>query len=265
MEQVSAARNWRLTSRDEAILKHIGEYGFSSARWIKERFWAGKPNCLYYRRLSILRKLGYIEYLVGDAGKTLGYRLSKKGMAHLESNGLRDAAESEYRAAYRTNFNHDDYLVGIGTVLRSFPGIAEYWPERKVRQYLAERHGYKERRSDGYKVPDALFLLQTKQRRLRVAVELEIAPKGKDYYRRILRQLSTSTDFDLVFLISPDPTMLDRLMDTLTWVRANDPSVKFGSRRNGFYFADLSDVLSAKGNSKFRGEGTAFTLTQLAG
>jgi hypothetical protein len=264
MEQVKTKKNWQLTERDFAILKHIGEYGFSSARWIKEQFWSGKANCIYYRRLSILRRMGLLEHMIGDGGNKLAYRLSKRGILFLRSRGVVGAEDSEYRAAYRTTYNHDDYLVGIGMVLRSFPGVVEYWPERQVRQQLTMRHGYKERKRDGYKVPDALFTVQTKQRRLRVALELEIAPKAKAYYRKILNRLITSADFDMVLVVAPDAMTLERLMTTLSWVRANDATVKYVKRDNGFYFALLSDVLNEKGNAKFSGEGTAFTLAQLA-
>ena len=264
MEQVTAKRNWQLTKRDLAILKHIGEYGFSSARWIKEQFWNGKANCIYYRRLSILRQLGLVEHMVGDDDNKLAYRLTKRGIALLRTSGAETAEDSEYRAAYRTTYNHDDYLVGLGIVLRSFPGVVEYWPERQVRQKLTLKHGYKERKRDGYKVPDALFTVQTKQRRLRVALELEIAPKAKAYYRKILNRLITSTDFDMVLFIAPDSNTLEGLRATLNWVRANDVHVKYAGRDNGFYFALLGDVLTGKGNAKFSGEGTAFTLAQLA-
>ncbi|MBI3556391.1 MAG: replication-relaxation family protein [Deltaproteobacteria bacterium] len=264
MEQIKEKRRWQLMDRDRAILRQIGEHGFSSAQWIREQFWDGKVNCIYYRRLSILRKMGLIEHLVGDSGKRLGYRLTKKGLNLLRSFGCESAEPSEYRASYRTTFNHDNYLVGLAAVFRQFSGIVEYWPEHQVRQRLALSHGYKERKRDGYKVPDALFTVQTKQRRLRVALELEIAPKAKAYYRRILRQLSKSNDFDMVFLVVADANTLERLVAELAWVRANDPIVKFAKRDNGFYFALLSDVLTNKGHASFRGEGAAFTLAQLA-
>ncbi len=272
MEQVRRETGWRPTARDQAILRQMGEHGFSSAKWIRECFSKEKSNCNHYRRLSILRKKGLIENLVGDAGTKLGYRLTKKGLALLRSlnpQGQGDhspdqGVEIEYRAAYRTTYNHDDDLVGLGTVFRMFPGVVEYWPEHLVRQRLSLKHGYKERKRDGFKVPDALFAVQTKQRLLRIALELEVALKARAYYRRILRQLATSSDFDMVFVIVKDSKMLDRLEKELTWVRANDPGVKFAKRDNGFYFALLADVLNEKGNAKFRGEGTAFTLAELA-
>ena len=113
-------------------------------------------------------------------------------------------------------------------------------------------------------MPDALFTVQTKQRRLRVALELEIASKAKTYYRKILNRLITSADFDMVLVVVADANTLQRLTSTLTWVRANDAHVKYAGRDNGFYFALLADVLTDKGNAKFSGEGTAFTLAQLA-
>ena len=78
MEPVKAKKNWKLTERDFAILKHIGEYGFSSARWIKDQFWSGKANCIYYRRLSILRKMGLVEHMIGDGGNNR--RMGSKGI-----------------------------------------------------------------------------------------------------------------------------------------------------------------------------------------
>ena len=263
MEQIERKRSWTLRARDRKVLKQIGENGFSSARWIKEHFSTGKANCNHYRRLSVLRKRRLIEYMMGDCGKKLGYRLTKKGLQYLRTG--RDSGDAiEYRAAYRTTYRHDDYLVGLGSVFRSLPGMLEYWPEHLVRKKLAQRYGFKERKGEGYKVPDAIFTVQTKQRQLCIALELEIAPKARVYYRRILLRLVKSRDFEMVFAVVPDVATMEVLKRELMWVRTKDPAFTIDNRDNGFYFALLSDVLTNKGESKFQGEGTAFTLRQLA-
>ena len=86
--------------------------------------------------------MGLTEHMIGDVSNELGYRLTRKGIAFLRSQGIGSAEATEYRAAYRTTYNHDDYLVGLGAIFRAFPGVVEYWPEHLVRQKLALKYGY---------------------------------------------------------------------------------------------------------------------------
>ena len=236
MEQVIGRGADTLTERDKRILWYLSEQGFASARWIRDAFWFGQSNCHHYRRLSRLRALGLVEYLVGDGGHRLGYRLSRKGVDLLQRSGAQDADQKEIRTAYRTSFDHDNAMLGVGNVLRAFPAVSDYQSEPRVRSLLARRHGHKERRSDGYKVPDALFRLKTQKGTYQVAVELEFSLKALAYCERILRQLVLSQDFGLVFLVVKDAKMLQRYQNVLKHVRAHDPRIRFAQRDNGIYF-----------------------------
>jgi hypothetical protein len=142
--------------------------------------------------------------------------------------------------------------------------VSDYLSEPRVRSLLAHRHGYKERRKDGYKVPDALFQLRTLRKTFQVAVELELSLKNRMYIDRILRQLVTSLDFNLVFLVLKTHAMLQRYQSTLKLVRANDSHVQFGKRDNGIYFCVLSDLLRDREKTKFLGEEYEFDLAALA-
>lgn|GEM_PF-3135825 len=253
-----------LTERDERILRYLSEHGFASARWIRDAFWPGQSNCHHYRRLSKLRVLGWVEYLVGDGGHRLGYRLTRKGVDLLRRSGAQDVDLKEIRTAYRTTFDHDNAMLGVGNVLRAFPAVSDYLSEPRVRSLLARRHGHKERRSDGYKVPDALLRLKTQKGTYQVAVELEYSLKARAYCERVLRQLVLSQDFSLVFLVVKDAKMLRRYQSVLKHVRANDPRIRFAQRDNGIYFCVLADLLRERGQSKLIGEGTEFELAALA-
>lgn len=253
----------RLTKRDVEILTFFGEHGFSTAKWLCEKFWSGKNIHHVYRRMRMLKGLKLIEPIYNDSNRPLGYRLAKKGLSLLRKATL-PSDSKEHRAAFDSNFKHDEALIGISLVMKSLRGVSQYEVENVVRKKLVQRYGKYESKREGFKVPDALFVLQTKNSSVRVALELERVTKSAAYRARTLRRLIISDDFDLVFIIVSNAKSLKLYHNTVRELREKDVYIKVSHKDNGVYFATLEDLMRDRENCTFTGEGKSFRLCELS-
>ncbi|MBI4405089.1 MAG: hypothetical protein HY537_13075 [Deltaproteobacteria bacterium] len=256
-------RKVALRKRDHAIMTAIATNRFITSSDIRQLFWKSQTTRNHYTRLNTLTKAGLIEPLVGDNLAQLGYRLTKKGIAMLSSDVLKTDAIQNRRFSYKSSFDHDKLLVAIRRVFEESPLVSGYIPEHEVRRMLASRHGKEEKRNAGYKVPDGLFKLKTAQKILTVAVELELTLKSKNRYQRIFRELLTSADFDVVFILTANANMARAIRTIALDVRANDPYVRRWPIKRGLYFLPLDAFLTQRCEATFEGDGQPFSLKSL--
>ena len=97
-----------------------------------------------------------------------------------------------------------------------------------------------------------------------VAVEVEISTKSENRYRKIFRELLLQPDFNFVFYLVGSHQLQFLLKRILAEVIAQDLVVQTASRRNGIYFANLSEFLEKGGKTVFSGEGSQFSFESLA-
>ena len=155
-------------------------------------------------------------------------------------------------------------LIEIKQILLSSPLVSQFLSENTVRSLLAKKHGYQEERDKRYKVPDAIFNLKTPSADFRVALELEMSQKSKARYKKLLRHLSTSDDFDLVMVVAKKAQIIELIRPILSDLWENDPVARLWKKRNGFYFVELENLLRDKKNAQLEGFKNAFTLESLA-
>lgn len=252
-----------LTERDYSVLMLVANNRFVAAKQLAH-LWPSDPKYHnHYIRLRKLIRAGILETLEGDAGNRLGYRLTRKGISLLPSETLKAKALAHRSFSYRTSFDHDRLLQELRLVFEQSPLVSRYMPEHEVKRVLAERHGKKERRDVGYKVPDSLFELKTTHKPLRVALELELTMKSESRYWKNFRELLTSSDFDVVIFVTASEMMSEALRQIIKDVTANDRVVRDWPHKRGMYFATLDSVASEKKNAVFSGEGEAFSLASL--
>jgi len=252
----------RLKPRDKAILKFIASNGFVTSRAIADTFWKGNGNWNHYRRLRKLGRSGYLEPLVGDRGTRIGYRVTRKGLNHLRREGDEPHFAKGMANRYRTTLDHDAALLTIQGVLTKSSAVTDYLAEHEVCRTLTKRYGFEDRAGTRYKIPDALFTLKGPFRSFRVAVELEIAKKSDQRYRRFLKQHSLSPDWDIVLVISERDQTITKLKSMLHELRLKDDAVRGSKVRNAFYFIRLSDFLRDGVTGKFEGEGKSISIKQ---
>lgn len=263
MDPLASPRKVVLTSRDYAVMKVIATNRFVSAKQLAH-LWSNNPkNHNHYIRLKRLMRAGILELLIGDAGNRLGYRLTRKGIDLLPDDADRAKALAYRSFSYRTSFDHDRLLQELQTVFEQSPLVSRYMPEHEVRQRLSEKHGKKERNDVGYKVPDGLFELKTSRGIKRVAVELELTTKSESRYRKIFRELLTSSDFEIVLFVTASDKMTEALRSIVAEVKAEDMVVRGWPTKRGMYFATLESVLLEKQNAVFIGDSDPFSLASL--
>ena len=254
----------RTTARDHRILKYLSETGFATIDLIRKEFWQAKNNRHYYRRLQILARSGLIQPLRGDMGIRLGYRITKKGANLLRRVQCGEPCQSVKALKYKSTFEHDLSAIRVRDIFTKSPIVSDFVGEAEVRSALAKKYGRQEKRDDRYKVPDALFKLKTQKGTFVAALEVECSTKSAERYVKIFRQLCTSKDFDVIFFIAKDATLLTVLRSHLKKTRDTDKLVMLWPRQHGFYFGLLDDVTRLGLDAPFSGEERTFTLRELA-
>lgn len=252
-----------LRTFDKKLLHYIAENRFATVSNLEDIFWNGNAHRNHYRKLKKLEQKGYVNQLIGDRGITLGYTPTKKTILWLKRVGVKIETSTDLTRRYTTTFNHESLLLTLRNIFESSRIVSDFWPEHKVREDFAKRYGYKEREGSGYKVPDALFTLQTHNKQLRVALELELSRKSKARYRKLIKQLLVCAYFNIVFFIVAELSDLNLMKEILKRICEQDLDVKFSAHRHGMYFILLSEFLKHKLDGTFEGEGSTFSLKSL--
>jgi len=253
----------RLTGRDFEILRYLIENRFAAIDTVEARFWNGRANRNHYRTLYRLQRKGLLAPLVGDGGRLMGYRPTRRGLKLLQDKGVGDFKITDLRSTYRTTFDHERILQELRAIFVSSSLVSDFEPEHLVRERLTRKYGYTDHREQGYKIPDAAFQLQTAKGKFRVALELEIAQKSRRRYLNALKRLLLGRDWDVVFFVVAAGPVLMKLKAALEEVKAQDLEVRIATNLSGMYFAHLSDVLSRRDLCTFEGEGKSFSLVSL--
>ena len=201
---------------------------------------------------------------MGDGGFRLGYRPTRKAIYHLKASGLQPGKLTDLQSEFRSTFDHDKILLELRNVLETSPLVSDFLPEHRVREVLSEKYGYRPDQGNGYKIPDGMFYLKTAKRKFRVALELELTMKSKNRYVKLMKQLSLSRDWDVIFIISKDKVLKQKMEGILSAVRKSDYDIKLSKLNHGIYFATLSEFLSFKLECPLAGENKTFSLAGLA-
>jgi hypothetical protein len=254
----------QVRNRDARILEFLAKNGFASVRGLEREFFGGIAHRNHYRSIVRLSDKGLVERLLGDGDEILGYKLSRKGLRLLKAIAGEKFAIQKPPQQFRTQYDHDELLIGIRSIFEKCPAVSAFQSEQTVREHLARSYGYSEKEGAGYKVPDAIFELKTPNGEFKVALELELTQKSKLRYRKILKQLALSQDWDTVFFISKDQTISNAIQGTLKDLRVKDAELSFAKNSSGFYFANLTEFEREKENCAFLGEGKSFSLRELS-
>lgn len=254
----------QVKNRDANILLFLAKNGFASPRSLEREFFKGIAHRNHYRSLARLKQKHLVEELLGDTGELLGYKLSAKGLRLTRKVIANKWPVQKPPEQFRTNYTHDELLVQLRSIFEKCPAIYEYKPEQIVREELATRYGFEEQEGSGYKVPDATFQMKTRKGYFRVALELELTRKSKRRYRKIIKQLARSKDWNQVFFIVRELSTAKVITDLLKELCEKDSDLKFEKTRSGFYFAKLDELLKSKETCTFSGEEKSFSLLELA-
>lgn len=236
-------RRPRLTDRDMKILSLLGDYGCVEGARIKAYLWDSAPaSGAHYRRLRILTKRELVEKVSGDRSISIGYRLTKKGMALLGTmqEGIRAPPS---RRGYKTQFEHDQLLIDVRRILEKSPLIHDFKNENGVRNLLLDDREKLLRWENAPTIPDAMFTYSVPGKTMRIALELELTTKVRRRYTRIFRCHLLSKDWDLTIYVVKDEKFRTRLMQLLNDVKTTDIEVRMTKTVNGIYFCTIEEFL----------------------
>ena len=244
--KVKWRRRPKLTGRDEKILSLLGEYGCVSAERIKAYFWnSTSTSRAHYRRLGVLRRRGLVENTIGDRAMTIGYRLTKRGKEVLRNSPAANLRPAN-RRAYKTQFEHDQYLIDLRRILQESPIVKEFKTEAEVRKQLIDSNAKLLHWENLPHIPDATFSLVMPGQTMRVALEVELTLKNKKRYAKIFRNHLLARTWEMVIYVVKDANFRDRLMATLNDIKSTDIQVRVASKINGIYFCTIGEFLSRR-------------------
>lgn len=204
-----------------------------------------------------------IEALVGDAGARLGYRLTRRGVRFSLANDLANESVLSERPVFRSQFDHDQTVNEMKGILLASPIVDDFVSETELRSDNDDSRQGRRVVSRDWKVPDALFSLNTASGKMTVALEVELTRKAMPRYSKIVEALLVSKRFQLVFFVCQDENLVGRIAKAVREARARNPLVKASSRSNGIYFTAVQLLRERKLNAPWFGEGSSFTIQAL--
>lgn len=263
-------RNYRpslrkLCSADTEILRTLAVNRFASSAEILARLTGVSEQYNLRRRVRYLRKLKLIEPLIGDGGNRLGFRLTARGVHFATEMEFTKADVDLSRPHFRSQFDHDQIVNEVRGILSCSPIIHDFRSEIELRSQsgIARAANAREQEHE-WKVPDAMFSLRTVDGVRSVALEVELTQKAKARYSKIFAALVTSRQFHFVFIVCKDEKLMTTVRNALNDTRATNVMVRVSNRRNGIYFCTLDSLRAGRLDATWRGEETAFTLSELA-
>ena len=254
-----------LCKMDQEIIRIITLNRFSHFKDLERDLKGLPPGYNLFRRLRHLQQIDLIEPLIGDGGTKLGYRLSRKGIAHVKKLGLTSDIVLQSRPAFRTHFDHDRIVNEAREILLGSPIIRDFISETELRSRIGKNWRTTQNDSDReWKVPDALFTLETSRGSMMTALEVELTQKAKARYSKIVQALLTSKMFQLVFILHKVENLSTVIRNEIAEARATNPFVRASNRSNGIYFCNLTMLREKKLNALWEGEDRRFSINEIA-
>ncbi len=176
----------RLTERDLQMIRWINGHRAATAEQVAKKFGLGIPTVK--KRLYGLKSLGCLVYEKVFYDKPGVYRAAARGLA---------AAGDNLPAARLPlgSYEHDQQLVDLAVTLEHRTG-AEWQTDRQIRH----EKGLKGVGTPGHS-PDGVLVLTGGAR---IAVELELSPKGAVKIEKILREYAGSQYQEVWYFVNCD-------------------------------------------------------------
>lgn len=233
----------RLTERDLRLLSFLGEHGCVSPSRVKAYFWnSSQDSTAHNRRLRILSVWGYVEKVVGDQERLLGYRLTQKGKQFLKAQFPGQEVLLS-RRGYKTPFEHDQRLIDVRKVLEQSSLILGFKMDHELRSEFSDGKVRAANWQNAQLVPDAVFTHRTPSGSMKIALELELTQKSKRRYGRIFKAHLLSRKWNLTLYLVKNEALRKSLMGTLEEIKRKDLEVRLAKVVNGIYFCSLEEFL----------------------
>jgi hypothetical protein len=236
-----------ITSRDIDIFKLIASYGMLSTKQINSICFKSIATTTVLRRLRILENKKFIQRLLGLESQDILWIILPKGA---EAAGV----AIPKRHWSKNLLEHDHRLISLRLNLEE-SGIAHSWiPEHLIRANIFRKNDF--RTAKEKLIPDGLMATVADDKRLSVAIELELTLKNKDKLRKTLSRYKQQEGIVGVWYISPTTSLLNSI--SAVW-----NSLGGSSTGNKLYLSVLSDVMKNNLSAKVFGHGRGSRMSEL--
>lgn len=199
------------TLRDEEIFNFLWRWKISSFKTIAHIFFSQTSLKLVYRRLSRLRKAGFLRQRLDESGRYRVWTLDKKGFAALV-NRLPELEEYGFASE---NVEHDLLVnaLHIGEWTKGRPPGVEIFTEQQLRRMKPEMYpdwvpNSKTHRPDGY------THIKNGNHSLTVAIEVELSVKSKDRYESTISFYDHYDSIDRILWLVSSPQIASKIQQT---------------------------------------------------
>lgn len=235
------------TNRDIEIFKMIANYGMLSTKQINSICFNSIATTTVLRRLRMLEDKRYIQRLLGLESQDVLWVLLPKGA---ETAGI----SIPKRHWSKNLLEHDHKLISLRLGLED-SGIAHSWiPEHLIRANIFRKNDF--RTAKEKLIPDGLMATMTDEKRLSVAIELELTLKNKDKLRTTLSRYKRQDGIVGVWYISPTTSLLSSI--SAAWNNLGGPPTW-----NRLYLSVLDDVMKNHLHAKVFGHGKGSRINEL--
>ncbi len=236
-----------ITLRDIDIFKLIANYGMLSTKQINSICFNSIAMTTVLRRLRMLEDNKYIQRLRGLESQDVLWLLLQKGA---EAAGV----AIPKRHWSKNLLEHDHELISLRLNLEN-SGIAHSWiPEHLIRANIFKKNDF--RTAKEKLIPDGLMATVADEKRLSVAIELELTLKNKDKLRKTLSRYRQQDGIVGVWYISPTTSLLNSI--SAMW-----NSLGGSSTGNRLYLSVLDDVMENNLSAKVFGHGRGAKISEL--
>lgn len=225
-----------LSQRDCQIFESLHEHGFLGTRQIKKLHFPKAHKKTAMRRLSNLRKLGWLEVgTVFEKGEYI-WKLSPKTLKHLGS---------DFRVKHinKNTLNHDYENNELKILFDQF-AVTESWRSSHFIKHLLMQKKEKEDASREC-VSDWLCALKLKSgQKVVTALELELHLKSQTRWLEVLHSYKKKESIKLIWYVFPNERFGKRLF------KNHQRSLEQMSEKQLFCFSVLSELKSDFLNAK---------------
>ena len=213
-------KNFRLKRKDLEILKYISSQSFATTSELYNLFWKSKKETIsHYRRLSQLKKAGFIDSLKAPESLMIGYAITLKGQNLLIAYGYEVSPCVVKKDSYTGTYEHDLLVNTVKNILLKSSLVENFIPEYQLAYKLLKSSKIKKRGELRDKIPDGLFTLFVERKPQLVALELELSLKSKKRYENIFSKHLLTKKWDTIFYVVKDEAIRDKLLDYLEEIK----------------------------------------------
>jgi hypothetical protein len=236
-----------ITKRDIDVFKLIADYGMLSTKQINSICFNSIATTTVLRRLRMLEDEKYIQRLRGLESQDVLWILLPKGA---EAGGV----AIPKRHWSKNLLEHDHRLISLRLNLEE-SGIAHSWmPEHFIRANIFRKNDF--RTAKEKLIPDGLMATVADDKRLSVAIELELTLKNKDKLRKTLSRYKQQEGIVGVWYISPGTSLLNSI--SVVW-----SSLGGSPTGNRLYLSALDDVMKNNLSAKVFVHGRCAKISEL--